>query len=134
MCGTRHPFAGDPLHVCTEVSSTELPTSWILLKQESWPCTFVHERLKWTLFHQSPPTSETECLCVDVEVYKIVNVYTPPPIRLQISDLPLFPHPCVYAGLFNCQHVDWDYDANSADGKCLVGWASTNSLALFHNP
>ena len=39
--------------------------------------TFAHERLKWTLFHQSPPTSETECLYVDVEVYKIVNVYTP---------------------------------------------------------
>ena len=96
--------------------------------------TFVHERLKWTLFDQYPPTSETEWLCVDVNGYKIVNVYDPSPIRLQVSDLPIFPHPCFYVGDFNCQHVDWDYDANSADGECLVGWASTNNLALLHNP
>ena len=35
--------------------------------------TFVHERLKWTLYDQSPTTSETEWLCVDVDGYKIVN-------------------------------------------------------------
>ena len=83
--------------------------------------TFVHERLKWTFFDQSLPTSKTEWLCVDVNGYKIVNVYKPPPIRLQVSDLPVFPHPYLYAGDFNCQHVDWGYDANTADGKYLVG-------------
>ena len=41
--------------------------------------------------------------------------------------------PCLHAGDFNCQHVDWNYDDNSADGKCLVGWASTNNLALLHS-
>ena len=92
------------------------------------------QRLKWTLFHQFPPTSEAEWLCVDVDGYKIVNVYKPPPIRLQVSDFPIFPHPCLYAGDFNCQHVDWGYDANSAEGKCLVGWANTNNLVLLHNP
>ena len=56
------------------------------------------------------------------------------PIRLQTSDLPVIPNPCLYAGDFNCQHVDWGYDANSADGECLVGWANTNNLALLHNP
>ena len=35
--------------------------------------TFVHERPKWTLFDQSPPTSETEWLCVDIDEYKIAN-------------------------------------------------------------
>ena len=40
----------------------------------------------------------------------------------------------VYAGDFNCQHVDWGYDANRADGECLVGWANTNNFALLHNP
>ena len=94
--------------------------------------TFVHELLKWTLFDQSPPTSETEWLCVDVDGCKIVNVYKPPPIRFQVSDLPVFPHLCLYAGDFNCQHVDTDYDANSADRECLVGWASINNLALLH--
>ena len=29
--------------------------------------TFVHERLKWTLFDKSPPISKTEWLCVDVD-------------------------------------------------------------------
>ena len=95
---------------------------------------FVHERLKWTLFNQSSPTSETEWLCVDVDGYKIVNVYKPPPIRFQVSDLPVFPYFCLYADDFNCQHVDWGYDANSEDGKCLVGWANNNNLILFHNP
>ena len=94
---------------------------------------FVHERLKRTLFHQSPPSSETEWLCIDVDGYKIVNVYKPQLIHLQVSNLPVFPHLCLYAGDSNRQHVDWGYDANSADGECLVGWARTNNLALLHN-
>ena len=95
--------------------------------------TFVHERLKWTLFNQHPPTSEAEWLCVDVDGYKTVNVYKPPPICLQVSDFPVFPHPCLYAGDFNCQHVNWVYDPNSADRECLVGWANINNLAILHN-
>ena len=35
---------------------------------------FVHKRLKWAFLSLSPPTSETEWLCVDVDGYKIVNV------------------------------------------------------------
>ena len=50
--------------------------------------TFVHNRLKWTLVDQSPTTSEPEWLCVDVDGYRIVNVYKPLPTRLQASDLP----------------------------------------------
>ena len=87
--------------------------------------TFVHERLRYTLLDQSPPTSEIEWLCVDVDGYKIVNVYKPPPMRLRSLDLPMFPHPCLYA--------DWSYDDNSADGECLAGWASINCLALLYN-
>ena len=68
--------------------------------------TFVHDRLKWTLIDQSPATSETEWLCVDVDGYRIVNVYKPQPTRLQASDLPVFPHPVLYAGDFNCLHVN----------------------------
>ena len=62
--------------------------------------TFVHERLRYTLLDQSPPTSEIEWLCVDVASYKIVNVYKPPPTRLRSLHL-VFPHPCLYAGDFN---------------------------------
>ena len=71
---------------------------------------------------------------VDVDGYKIVNVYKSPPIRLQVSDLPVFPHPCLYAGDCNYHHVDWGYDANSADLECLVGWENTNNPVLLYNP
>ena len=122
---------------CTSAQRLVLPDYQLAgfsLSRKHGLATFVHERLKWTLFHQSSPTSETEWLCVDVDGCKIVNVYKPPPIRLQVFDLPVFPHPCLYVGDFNCQHVDWGYDANKADGKCLVGWANTNNLFLLHIP
>ena len=96
--------------------------------------TFASKRLKYTLLKQSPLKSETEWLCVDVDEYKIVNVYKLQPTRLQVSDLPLFLHSCFYAGDYNCLHTDWGYDANNVDGKCLAGWASINSLAFLHNP
>ena len=48
--------------------------------------TFVHERLRYTLLDQSPPTSEIEWLCTDVDGYKIVNVYKPPLTRLRCLD------------------------------------------------
>ena len=63
--------------------------------------TFVHNWLKWTLVDQSPATPETDRLCVNVDGYRIVNVYKPPPTRPQSSDLPMFPHPAFYAGDFN---------------------------------
>ena len=69
--------------------------------------TFVHERLRYTLLDQSPPTSEIEWLCVEVDDYKIVNVYKPPPTRLRTLNLPVFPYPCLYAGDFNCRYADW---------------------------
>ena len=64
---------------------------------------------------------------------KIVNVYKHPSTRLQFLNLFVFYHPCFYAGDFNCRHVDWGYNNNSANGKCLAGWASVNSLALLYN-
>ena len=45
----------------------------------------------------------------------------------------MFPHPCLYAGDFNCHHADWGYDDNSPDGECLAGWASIDCLALLYN-
>ena len=54
-------------------------------------------------------------------------------MRLQTLDLPVFPHPCLYAGDFNCHHADWGYDDNSPDGECLADWASINCLALLYN-
>ena len=70
---------------------------------------------------------------MDVDGYKIVNVYKPLLTRLRTLDLPVFPHPCFYFGDFNCLHADWGYDDNSPDGKCLAGWASINCFALLYN-
>ena len=55
---------------------------------------------------QWPAASETEWLCVDVGGYRIVNVYKPPPTRLQAFHAPVFPHPVLYAGDFNCPRVN----------------------------
>ena len=70
---------------------------------------------------------------MDVDGYRIVNVYKPPPTRLQASHLPMFSHPLFYAGDFNCPHVNWDYKTSNADGECLVAWASLNGLVPLHN-
>ena len=85
------------------------------------------------LLDQSPLISEVEWLCVDIDNYKIVNVYKPSPTRLRSLDLPVFPHPCRYASDFNSRRLDWDYDDNSPAGECLAGWASINGLALLYN-
>ena len=80
------------------------------------------------LLDQSPSTSEIKWLCVDVDGYKVVNVYKPLRTRLRSLDLPVLPHPCLYAGDFNCGDVD-----NSLDGECLAGWACINCLVLLYN-
>ena len=92
--------------------------------------TFVHNRLRYTLLNQSPPTSEIEYFCVDVDGYKIINVYKHPPTRLRFLDFLAFTYLCFYTGNFNCGHVDWRYDNNSSDRECLAGWASINSFFL----
>jgi len=80
--------------------------------------TFFHERLEWLVVDQSSEQSETEWLYVDVAGYKIVNVYKPPRSRLTPTTIPTFPHPSLYAGDFNCQHVNWGYNI---PGRCEPG-------------
>ena len=43
------------------------------------------------------------------------------------------PRPCLYAGDFNCPHIDWGYNNSSVDGESLLAWANSNNLALLHN-
>ena len=85
------------------------------------------------LLDQSSPTSDIKCLCVDVDGCKIVNVYKPPPTRLRSLDLTMFSHPYLYAGDFNCRHVNCGYNDNNLDGECLAVWTSTNCLVLPYN-
>ena len=121
---------------CTDAEKLVLPNYQLTessLSKKHALATFVHKQLRYTLLDQSPPTSKIKWLCVDVDGYKIVNVYKPLPTPLQTLDLPVFPHPCLYAGNFNCRHADWGYNNNSPDGECLAGCASINCLALLYN-
>ena len=65
---------------------------------------------------------------------EIVHVCKPPTSRKTSSGTPVFPHPCLYAGDFNCQHVNWDYRTTSPDGESLDGWVTKSNIALLHNP
>ena len=114
---------------CTDAEKLVLPNYQLArssLSRKHGLATFVHERLRYTLLDQFPPTSEIGWLCVDVDVYK------PPPTRLRTLNLPVYPHPCLYAGDFNCRHADWVYDDNSLDGECLAGWESIYCLSLLY--
>ena len=94
---------------CTDAEKLVLPNYQLAgssLSRKHGLATFIHERLRYTLLDQSPSTWEIEWLCVDVDGYKIVNIYKPPSTRLLSLDLPVFPHPCLYAGDFNCRHAD----------------------------
>ena len=121
---------------CTGAEKLVLPNYQLAgssLSRKHGLATFVHELLRYTLLDQSPLTLESKWLCVDFDGYKIVNVYKPPPTQLRSLDLQVFPHPCLYAGDFNCCHADWGYNDNSSDGECLTDWASINCLALLYN-
>ena len=122
---------------CTDAEKLVLPNCELArssLSRKHGLATFVHERLRYMLLDQSPPTSEIEWLCMDVHGYKIVNVYKPPPTRLRCLDLPVFPQPCLFLGDFNCRQANWDYNDNSPDGECLAGWASINCLPSYIMP
>ena len=118
---------------CTGAEKLVLPKYQLAgsLSRKHGLATFVHQRLRYMLLDQSPPTLEIKWLCVDVDGYKIVNIYKPLP--LQTLDLPVFSYPFLYAGDFNCRHADWGYNNNSPDSECLAGWASINCLALLYN-
>ena len=81
---------------CTDAEKLVLPNYQLAgssLSRKHGLATFVHERLRYTLLDQSSLTSEIEWLCVDIDGYKIVNVYKPPSTRVRSLDLPVFPNP-----------------------------------------
>ena len=105
---------------CATEDKLEIPNFALagsILSRNHDLATFVHERLEWSPVNQFPEQSETEWLCVGVAGYKIVNVYNPPRSRLTPTTIPAFPHPSLYLGDFNCQHVNWGYNTTSPDGE-----------------
>ena len=54
-------------------------------------------------------------------------------MQLQSPDLPVFPHPYLYAGDFLTVVTLIGLRYNSPDRECLAGWASINCLAFPYN-
>ena len=122
---------------CNNVENLILPNYQLAgssLSRKHGLTMFVYERIRYILLDQSPPTLEIEWLCVDVDGYKIINVYKAPPTQLQSLDLPVFPHPCFYTSGFNCRHVDWGYDSNSLDGECWLAGQVLIVLPSYTTP
>ena len=67
---------------CTDAEKLVLPINYQLagssLSRKRGLATFVHERLKYTLLDQSPPTSEIEWLCVSQRLQTTANVIANP--------------------------------------------------------
>ena len=125
---TRHPTSGDPtdrMQRSWYFSSYQLAGS--SLSRKHGLANFFHKRLRYTLLDQSPLTSEIDRFCVDVDGYKIVNVYKPPTMRLRSLDLPVFPHPFFMLAILTLVML---IGVTSPDGECFAGWASINNLAL----
>ena len=78
------------------------------------------------MINQSRKVSEVEWLCIDVDWYKMTNVYKPPSAMLTPTTIPAFAHPCLYEGDFNCQNTDWGYNTPSQSGEHLSTWAMNN--------
>ena len=68
---------------------------------------------------QSPPTSEIDWLCLDVDCKPWISQYFLTPV-------------CTVA-ILTVVMLTGGYDDNSPDGECLADWASINYLALLYN-
>ena len=119
---------------CTSWKMLKLPSfalAWSSLSRKHGLATFVLERLKYTLLKQSPLKSETKWWCVDVDGYKTINVYKPPPTRLQPLISRCFLIPVVMLVILTGRMLTrdgWSVDANSVDGEYLAGYANINSI------
>jgi len=113
---------------------SNFPLAGSVMSRNHGLATFIHERLEWSLVDQSPELSETEWLCVDVAGYKIINVYKSPRSRFTPTAIPTIPHPSLYVGDFNCEHVNWGNNKTSLDGESLDSWATSNNLVLLYDP
>ena len=96
--------------------------------------TFVKEKVPWKSISQSTGDAAVEWITTTVAETTIVNIYKPPPNRLEQTSLPDVPAPAIYAGDFNSHHIDWGYKTSNPDGVILNEWASATDATLLHDP
>ena len=83
---------------------------------------------------QSSNDLDIKWLCVDIRNFEIIYVYKPLPSQMTPMSIPMFSHPCLYAGDVNCQHTNYGYTNTNEDGSCLATWAAGGNLSLLYNP
>lgn len=75
--------------------------------------------------------SDQQWIAISSEDTTVVNVYKPP--KTSFSNLPIYDHPVIYSGDFNCQNEQWGYKNTTPDGEALANWASTTNLTLLYD-
>ena len=95
--------------------------------------TYVRTDISWTAIAQSADDAEIEWTRTKLQDTNIVNIYKPTPSKLVHISLPNIRSPALYAGDFNCQHIDWAYKNSNADSDFLVEWASSIDATLLYN-
>ena len=96
--------------------------------------TFVRNNVPWTPVSQSTDDATVEWISTKVAENTIINIYKPPPSRLEPTSIPDVPAPAIYAGDFNCRHIDWGYNTTNEDGSTLTDWASAIDATLLYDP
>ena len=93
---------------------------------------FVDDRLKWTFvdqLQQHRRLSGCAWTLIIIESSMSTNLHLRD-FKCLISQFSL----TLYAGDFNCPHVNWGYKTGCADGECLVARTSLNGLVPLHDP
>ena len=70
--------------------------------------TYARSGVSFSNVTTSPSGSNIHWIAATIDGIRIVNVYKPPPAAFCV--LPVFPHPTIYSGDFNCQHRAWGYN------------------------
>ena len=116
---------------CTNAENLVLPSYQLAgssLSRNHDLATFVHKRLRYTLLDQLPPTSEIEWLCVNVDGYKIVNVYKPPPTRLQFLYIRCFLTPVFRPAISTVATL---IEVTIITGRTVSAWLAGQALIIL---
>ena len=95
--------------------------------------TFIRDDVPWSPAGQCAPDAMVKWTATNVQEMTIMNVYKPPPNKLQPGSLPDATAPAVYDSNFNYLNTDWGYKTTNPDGVYLADWASTADAALLLN-
>ncbi|KAJ8379201.1 hypothetical protein AAFF_G00223130 [Aldrovandia affinis] len=74
-----------------------------------------------------------EVLTTELQGVTITSVYKPPPIPMEMPEIPSSGKPKIVIGDFNSHSTQWGYANNNADGDAVEMWAENSQLNLIHN-